>query len=112
MAAAFAVVASLALVAYELKQTREIGMAEIYLQSAAMAMEYQAVYLTTERLRTAIQKGWEEPAQLTRKEISLIVDFAEGLMYHQEAHFYQHRLGMTDDVEWALTKKPSRNLVN
>ena len=42
MGAAFAVVTSLALVAYELKLSRDMAMADVYQQAAAMAVEYQA----------------------------------------------------------------------
>ena len=105
MGAAFAVVVSLGFVAYELKLTRDTAKADVYQQSAAMTMEYQASKLSNERLQDAFEKGREDPSQLSKRELYLILDYFDGWMWQKEAQFYQHQIGMSDETEWETHQK-------
>jgi hypothetical protein len=106
MLAALAVTMSLALVAWELKQSRDLGRADLYQQSAAMIMEYQSNLLTSEPLRAATDKlSLEGPAQMSKEDILILLDFAEGWLMHLEVQFSQYQLGMISDAEWAMTQR-------
>jgi hypothetical protein len=71
MLAALGVVLSLALVAYELKLSRDMARADVYQQSAAMTMEYQANMLSNESLQPALEKHRQDTSQLSKREFYL-----------------------------------------
>jgi hypothetical protein len=110
MGAAFAVVASLALVAYELKLNRDMAMADVYQQATAMAVEYQASMLSNERLQDALETNREDPSQLSKRELLLVLGYLDGWVWQKEADYYQYTIGMIDDTEWATHQKIIKGL--
>ena len=101
MLAATGVIISLALVAWELKQSRDLGMADLYQQTAAMTMEYQSSTDQNELLFSARFQFWEDPSKGTEEQLLRILHFADGWMYTKESIFYQNRIGVTPHNEWA-----------
>ncbi|MEP5567584.1 MAG: hypothetical protein ABJN62_07110 [Halioglobus sp.] len=101
MLAATGVIMSLALVAWELKQSRDLGMADLYQQTAAMTMEYQSSTDQNEPLLAARLQYWEDQSKVTEKQLLRILHFADGWMLSKESIFYQNRIGVTPHNEWA-----------
>ncbi|MEH6591987.1 MAG: hypothetical protein V7746_17120 [Halioglobus sp.] len=100
MLAALGVTVSLALVAWELKQSRDLGMADLYHQTAAMTMEYQASVNQNEPLIAAMLQLYDDEALLTEEQVMRVHWSMDGWMYVKESIFYQHRLGVTPAKEW------------
>ena len=105
MLAALGVTVSLALVAWELKQSRDLGMADLYQQSAAMSMEYTATGNQNEPLNAAYFQLSKAPELLTKEQVMRIVWDIDGWMMSKESIFYQHRLGVTPAREWEVQEK-------
>jgi hypothetical protein len=100
MAAAFAVVVSLVLVAYELKLSRDLGMADLYLQRAAMLVEYKMDTYQNEILNDAYKQKVEDPASLTKEQIDRMTWDADIVMTYNEAAFQTNALGVLPESEW------------
>ena len=105
MLAALSVVFSLALVAYELKLSRDTAIADVYQQGLAATLEYQASALSNERLQDALETRREDPSQLSKRDLYLIIGFLDGWLWMKEAQFFQHQLGMSDDTEWEVHQR-------
>ena len=110
MLAASGVIFSLALVAYELKLTRDTAKADIYQQSAAMLMEYQSSGLANESLQDAREQVFENIAEASKREILLYTDHLDGWMWQKEAQYYQYQIGMSDDTEWSNHQRNIREM--
>ena len=109
MLAALGVTVSLALVAWKLKQSRDLGMADLYQQTAAMTMDYLGNSLQNKELQDAYAQWGEDPSQLTERQISQIVNDTNGWMFSKESIFYQHRLGVTPAKEWEVHQRVIAN---
>ena len=101
MAAAFAVVASLVLVAYELKLSRDLGMADLYLQRTAMLVEYKMDTYQNEILNDAYEQKVEDPASLTKEQIDRMTWDADIVMTYNESAFQTYALGVLPESEWS-----------
>jgi hypothetical protein len=100
MLAATGVIISLALVAWELKQSRDLGMADLYHQTAAMTMEFESSAYQDERLWAARSQFWEDPSKASRDQQYLLNHYFDVWMMNKESIFYQHRIGVSPDKEW------------
>ena len=101
MAAALAVVASLALVAWELKQSRDIGIATLHQQSAASMMDFWSNSNQNEPLVAAWLQLREDPSRLTRSQISRLSWNVTGFLFQTESDFITYRMGLMDEKSWA-----------
>ena len=102
MCAALAVVVSLGFVAYELKLNREMAMADIYAQSVATAVDYHAQMMSNEVLQNSRGKSTSE---ISKQELRMHVAEWMGWMWMKEAHFFQYKVGMIDDIEWEVHQR-------
>ncbi len=105
-----AVAVSLGFVAYELKQSREIAMADIYQQRTAMGFE-----LVTEPTNNqAYVNGWEKlkrGEKPTAYELSLIdADFFRWLTHWENLHF-QYQIGLLTQEQWDASLSGLRHLI-
>ena len=99
MGAAFAVVVSLGFVAYELKQARDIALAEVYQQKTALNIERVRSHIDPTALLDAYIKLWESPSKLESRDFSLINgDLAAIFSYYENNHFL-YQLGMVTEEQ-------------
>ncbi|MEH6516718.1 MAG: hypothetical protein V7720_18640 [Halioglobus sp.] len=100
MAAAFAVCASLALVAYELKLSRDLGMATLLQETAANKMQYGAATNQDDALVEAYFQLREDPSQLTKRQLQRLQWDSNSWMEQAQAKYIQVELGVLDNIEW------------
>jgi hypothetical protein len=88
MSAAFAVVASLGFVAYELKQARDIALAEIYQHKTELMMGLNMALADYPELLDAQLKLNESPEKLEEREMYLLFSrFSASMSYFENNHF-------------------------
>jgi len=97
MGAAFAVVASLALVAYELKLNREVAMAQIYQDRTAMISDHIIGTMGIEAFQQALSKQSVSEAEQRLLDDDQLVS----LLFVDNTH-YQYTLGLIPDEEWTV----------
>ena len=99
MSAAIAVVVSLGFVAYELKQARDIALAEVYQQKTALIMDSNMALVDSSALLDAYIKLWDSPDTLGRRDFTLINgDLSAQLSYWENNHFL-YQLGMITEEQ-------------
>lgn len=93
------VIVSLLFVAYELKQSRDIALAEIYQQKTAMTMAVNTGLINSPALLDAYVTSWTSPETLEIKDLILIHgDLGRQFSYFENNH-YQYQLGMIDEEQ-------------
>ena len=94
-------IGSLIFVGFELKQSRDIALADIYQQRSAMWLEMQLSRLPAEQYRVAYDKVQRDPRELTAEDVSIFEDmFYAKLTLYENLHF-QHQLDLITEEEWA-----------
>jgi hypothetical protein len=111
MLAATGVIMSLALVAWELKQSRDLGMAEISQHRATTEMELYGKLVDNEALRLVWNKLNFTSQQLTLEEIMLAMYFIDGWMQSKESIFYHLKLELHEVNEWPVHEAMIRQFV-
>jgi hypothetical protein len=111
MGAAFAVVASLALVAYELKLNREVAMAQIYQERTAIISDRIIGTMGIEAFQQALIKQSVSEAEQRLLDDDQLVS----LLFIDNTH-YQYTLGLIPEEEWAVVlaglKREVRHIVD
>jgi hypothetical protein len=115
MGAAFAVVASLALVAYELKLNRELAMAQIYQERTAIISDHLIGIMGIEAFQQAQIKRKMKQSVSEAEQSLLDDDLLLSLLFDDNTH-YQYTLGLIPEEEWAVvleaTKDRARDIVD
>jgi len=107
LAASIGVILSLIFVGLEIQQSREIAIADIYQQRAAMIIDVNSLQLSSEILHEARMKA-EAGEILTSVEQDLIDDnWNLGLNYAENVHF-QFQIGLLSEEQWASTSNNLR----
>ena len=103
----FGIIASLLFVGLEMQQSRQIAMADIYQQRAAMVIESNSIGLTSEILFD-IRSKREAGETLTNTEQALLNSaWNPGLNYAENNH-YQYQLGFLSNEQWISTRNNMR----
>jgi len=98
------VIASLIFVGLEIKQSRDIAVADIYQQRSAMWIDIALSKYSPEQYETVVDKFSEENFQLTDFDVELLRNLlAARFTYYENLHF-QNQLGMTPKEEWENVK--------
>ena len=101
---ALAICASLLFVGYEIKQSRDIAIADIYQQRAALWKDIEMGLYSPEQFESAYKKIWAENVTLTRFDMFVLSNAASvRFNYYENVHF-QNQLGMIGEEEWNTTK--------
>jgi hypothetical protein len=100
MLAAIGVIASLALVAYELKLSRDLGMATLLQETAANKMQYATASNQDRALSDAYFQLLEDPSLLTKRQVRRLQGDTNSWMEQAQAKFIQAELGVLDNIEW------------
>jgi len=93
------VTASLLFVAYELKQSRDIAVAEIYQQKTAMVMDLNTALIDSPALLDAYLKLATTPDTLEMRDIWLINGGLSALFSYFENNHFQYQLGMISEEQ-------------
>lgn len=106
MLAALGVIVSLVLVAYEMKQSRDIALADIYQQKTALIMDINMAPVESPELHDAYQKLLTSPEALESSDLGLLyAEFSAFLAYSENNHFlYQHGMITEEQMNtiWAM----------
>ncbi|MEP4484812.1 MAG: hypothetical protein ABJ013_04210 [Halioglobus sp.] len=100
MLAALGLIILLALVAYELKLSRDLGMATLLQETAANKMQYAAGSSQDAALMDAYFQMYEDPSLLTKKQVQRLLWDTDSWMEQAQAKFIQIELGVLDNIEW------------
>ena len=115
MGAAFAVVASLALVAYELKLSREVAMAQIYQERTAIISDQIVSTMGIEAYQQARNNRIMKQSVSDAEQRLLDDDQLLLLLFFDNTH-YQYTLGLIPEEEWNVVlgavKVEARNIVD
>ncbi len=101
-------IASLLFVGLELRQSREIAIADIYQQRAALVIQVQTSMFSPEQHREAYDaQAVDEP--LTASEKNLL-QFAQNpwFSYWENNHF-QYQVGLLSDEQWIASRNSMRH---
>jgi hypothetical protein len=104
MGAALGVIISLCLVAYELNQSRQLAMAELYLDRSALLSEWVSATYTAEMWNSAITQGIENAQALSFSEVrTLLMHDIQRFVYFENQHYlYQNEL--ISEEEWLASR--------
>jgi len=108
LGAAIGVIVSLIFVGLEIRQSREIAMADIYQQRAAMVIDVQLGTMPWDAIRTAINKNINnEP--LTERDELLIGLYQVPWFSYWENNFYQYQNGLLPEEQWLSSRNAMLN---
>ena len=99
------VIASLLFVGFEIKQSRDIAIADIYQQRSSMALDIALSKYSPEQVAKAMSTVRDDPLKMTEHDARALSELlAANFIYYENVHF-QYRLGMIDEEEWAASKR-------
>lgn len=103
-----AIVASLIFVGLELRQARQIAVADIYQQRTAMLIDLHGARLSSEPLAEAIGR-MTAGASLSEREANLIsTEHYLFFTYWENVHF-QHEYGLMPEEQWEASQRSMKN---
>ncbi len=103
-----AIVASLIFVGLELQQSREIAVADIHQQKAAMAIQVQQGLLAPEEYSDALNK-LHQGESLNSREKGLL-QFAQSPWFqYWENTFFQYQMGLLSESAWLASRNTIRD---
>ena len=98
----FGVIAGLAFVGFELKQSRDIAVAQMYQDRAALDIQIRTYFAPSEAVYAALTK-FNEGGQLTEQErVSAERAFGNILIYWETNHRL-YEMGMLDEEHWSAS---------
>ena len=97
------VIGSLLFVGYEIKQSRDIAMADIYQQRTAMWLEIALSRYSPEQYRMAMNKALYNLKTMTKEDEDVLRDSMYARFSFYENLHFQHQLGLISDEEWGAT---------
>jgi hypothetical protein len=99
------VIASLVFVGIQIKQSRDIALADIYQQRSAMQLDLALSHYSPEQVAVVIGKMISDRTTITKEDYYVIgAVMSASYVYYENIHF-QHQLGMITEEEWVATKK-------
>lgn len=105
MLAACGVMFSLGLVAYELKQSRDIAIADVYQARSAMWLDYASSMYSPEQYEAAVIKQEDPEEKLSPFDIEVLSNVtSNAFTYFENVHF-QYQQGLITEEEWISTKE-------
>ena len=104
MGAALGVIISLGLVAYELNQSRQLAMAELYLDRSALLSEWISDTYTAEMLESATIQAVENAQALSWSELNtLVMHNIQRFVYFENQH-YLYLNELVTEEEWLASR--------
>jgi len=93
------VVASLMFVGFELKQSRDIAIAQMYQDRAALDIQVRSYMAPSERVYDALQKSSKGQELNSEEQIAVNRAIGNVLIYWETNHLL-YEMGMLDDEHW------------
>jgi len=93
------VIASLMFVGFELKQSRDIAIAQMYQDRAALDIQVRSYMAPSERIYDALQKSAEGKELTSQEQIAVNRAIGNILIYWETNHLL-YEMGMLDDEHW------------
>jgi len=103
-------IASLIFVGLELRQSREIAIADIYQQRAAMLIDVHSITLTSELLYDAYNKA-QTGEPLTAGDRVLMATGLTPLFTYWENNHFQYEMGLLSEEQWQASRNAMRAVV-
>ena len=99
------VIASLLFVGFEIKQSRDIAMADIYQQRSAMALDIALSKYSAEQVAKAMSTVRDDPLKTTQEDALVFSELlVANFIYYENVHF-QYQLSLIGEEEWAASKR-------
>ena len=99
------VIASLVFVGIQIKQSRDIALADIYQQRSSMQLDMMLSGYSPEQVAVVIGKVMGDRTTITKEDYYVIVQMLNAsFVYYENIHF-QYQLGLITEEEWFATKK-------
>ncbi|MEP6390336.1 MAG: hypothetical protein ABJ056_10480 [Halioglobus sp.] len=111
MAAAFAVVVSLGLVAYELKLSRDLGMAEMMLTRINSDNDLTVALMGIDSFNSAVEKIHETHEELTWQEQNTYDKAVNAWIWSWYADFNLWNMGLLTQEEWDLNERMIKDMI-
>ena len=105
-----AIVASLIFVGLELKQSRQIAVADVYQQRTAMNIELINSRFTPEQIRPIFDKAYFGDEPLTPRESYLLNYSLHPFVAYWENNHFQFELGLLPEEQWVSSKESMRGM--
>lgn len=106
------VIASLLFVGFEIKQSRDIAIADVYQQRAALMIHIQTNSYSVEAYEMALEKELsEESLSEVEKDLVVYVETSPWMTYYENVYF-QHELGLLSVEQWEASKRAIYNRRN
>jgi hypothetical protein len=103
-------IASLVFVGLELRQSREIAIADIYQQRSAMLIEVHAIRLSSDLLHDTISKVTAGESLTDAEQGLLTTAFLPMFSYWENNHF-QYQMGLMPEEQWNASRNAMRNYI-
>lgn len=99
------VIASLVFVGFEIKQSRDIAIADIYQQRSSMALDIALSKYSPEQVAKVMSRVGDDRLKMTQQDALVLWDIMEArFIYYENVHF-QYQLGMIGEEEWSASKR-------
>jgi hypothetical protein len=93
------VIASLMFVGFELKQSRDIAVAQMYQDRAALDIQIRTHFAPSERIYDALQKS-SAGQELTAQEQMALNQAIGNILIYWETNHLLYEMGMLDEEHW------------
>ena len=97
------VIASLLFVGFEIKQSRDIAMADIYQQRTGQGLDITLSRYSAEQYRSAMNKARYHLDTMTNEDRDVLTDSTYARFSFYENIHFQYQLGLISDEEWQAT---------
>ncbi len=112
MSAAFAVVVSLGFVAYELKQARDIALAEIYQDKTALRMNLNMALIGHPPLLDSVTKMWASPHKLDINDVRILGSYLGAEFAYFENNHFLYQQGMITEEQMNTIRANIAGILN
>ncbi len=103
-------IASLVFVGLELRQSREIAIADVYQQRAAMLIDVHSITLTSELLYDAYNKV-QAGEQLNAGDQILMATGLTPIFTYWENNHFQYEMGLLSEEQWLSSRNAMKAVV-
>ena len=107
LAASIGVILSLIFVGLEIQQSRQIAIADIYQQRAALVVQVQATRFSPEQYRSAFDK-FSAGERISDAEERLLDYAANPWFSYLENNHFQYQIGLLSEEQWVASRNTIR----
>jgi hypothetical protein len=108
VAASVGVILSLVFVGFQIQQSRDIAIADIYQQRAAMMIQVLQGTYPVENYEDALSKSLSDQPLTARENELLLFDQSTWFSYWENNHF-QYQIGLLSEEHWVSSRNSMRD---